>query len=178
MGAYSRSQCREWALQFLYQAEFSGERRPEAVERFWRHFGPLFIFRVRRARSGLFPFKNIGLRAGPVRRIIQLSLVDGVTPAYLQHLVRGVASHLEELDALIVRYSEHWRLERMTVVDRNLLRLAVFELLFKKGEVPPKVVLNEAVELAKCFGSDDSSAFVNGILDQIRAALKEVSSEQ
>ena len=143
MGAYSRSQCREWALQFLYQAEFAGDRSREDLERFWGHFHP----------------------EGP-----------GV-PAYLRELAAGVASHQEELDALIVRYSEHWRLERMTVVDRNLLRLAVFELLYQP-KVPPKVVLNEAVELAKRFGSDDSSAFVNGILDRIREALEAVSSEQ
>lgn len=166
---YSRSQCREWALQFLYQAEFAGERRPEAVEQFWRHFGPLLVFRARRLRS-MIPFKNIGLRVGPVRRITHISLLDGAIPAYLQHLVRGVASHQEELDSLIVLHSEHWRLERMTLVDRNLLRLAAFELLFKKGRVPPKVVINEALELAKRYGSDDSSAFVNGILDQIREA--------
>jgi N utilization substance protein B len=79
-----------------------------------------------------------------------------------------VAAHLEELDALIARYSEHWRLERMTVVDRNLLRLAAYELLYQ-AKIPPKVVIIEAVELAKRFGSDDSGAFVNGILDQIRA---------
>jgi transcription antitermination factor NusB len=170
LAAYSRSQCREWALQFLYQAEFAGERRAEAVERFWRHFGPILIYRARRPRSPVLPFKNIGLRVGPVRRIIHVSLMDSATPAYLQHLVREVGSHLEELDALIVRYSEHWRLERMTIVDRNILRLAAFELLFKKGRVPPKVVINEALELAKRFGSQDSGAFVNGILDQIKAA--------
>jgi N utilization substance protein B len=137
LGAYSRSQCREWALQFLYQAEFAGSRSREDLARFWGHFHS----------------------EGP-----------GV-PAYLRELTAGVASHQEELDALIVRYSEHWRLERMTVVDRNLLRLAIFELLYQ-AKVPPKVVINEAVELAKRFGSDDSGAFVNGILDQIRAALE------
>jgi N utilization substance protein B len=136
--AYSRSQCREWALQFLYQADFYGDRSREDVERFWSHFHP----------------------EGP-----------GV-PAYLKELVNGVAAHREELDALIARYSEHWRLERMTVVDRNLLRLAAFELLYQP-KIPPKVVINEAVELAKRFGSEDSGAFVNGILDQIR-----VSGEQ
>ena len=178
MKAYSRSQCREWALQFLYQAEFAGECRPNAVVRFWRHFAPLLIFRAGRTRSALIPFKNIGLRVGPVRRITHISLMAGAPPAYLRELVAGVASHQEELDALIVRYSEHWRLERMTVVDRNLLRLAIFELLYQ-AKVPPKVVLNEAVELAKRFGSDDSSAFVNGILDRIREATAgAVSSEQ
>ena len=98
-------------------------------------------------------------------------------PAYLRELVAGVASHQEELDALIVRFSEHWRLERMTVVDRNLLRLAAYELLYQ-AKVPPKVVINEAVEMAKRYGSEDSGAFINGILDQIRAAHEKVSSEQ
>ena len=67
-----------------------------------------------------------------------LSLMDGATPAYLQDLVEGVASHLEELDAFIVRYSEHWRLERMTIVDRNLLRLAVYELLYPAAKSRPR----------------------------------------
>lgn len=134
MGPYSRSRCREWALQFLYQAEFFGRRR-EDLDRFWSHFHP---------GEGL--------------------------PAYLGKLAAGVASHLEELDALIVRYSEHWRLERMTAVDRNILRLAAYELLYQP-DVPPKVVINEAVELAKRYGSESSGAFVNGLLDRIRQAL-------
>ena len=79
----------------------------------------------------MIPFKNIGLRVGPVRRITHVSLMEGAPPAYLQDLVEGVASHLEELDVFIVRYSEHWRLERMTMVDRNLLRLAAYELLYQ-----------------------------------------------
>jgi N utilization substance protein B len=141
LGAYSRSQCREWALQFLYQAEFVGSRSREDLDRFWGHFHP----------------------EGPG------------APAYLSELVAGVASHQEELDALIVRFSEHWRLERMTVVDRNLLRLASFELLYQ-AKVPPKVVINEAVEIAKRYGSEDSGAFINGILDQIRAAQEKQGS--
>lgn len=90
-------------------------------------------------------------------------------PPYLLQLVEGVAAHLEELDALIVRYSEHWRLERMAAVDRNLLRLAAYELLYEP-KIPPKVVINEAVELAKLYGTEVSGAFVNGILDRIRVA--------
>lgn len=132
MADYSRSRCREWALQFLYQGEFSGPPDPTALEQFWSHFQD-----------------------------------EGAPPAYLKELVAGVGSHLEELDALIVRYSEHWRLERMTVVDRNLLRLAIYELLYQP-EIPPKVVINEAVEMAKRYGSEASGAFVNGILDQVR----------
>jgi len=138
---FSRSRCREWALQFLYQGEFAGQRGREEVSRFWRHFRK-----------------------------------EDEVPAYLEELVDGVASHLEELDALIVRYSEHWRLERMGVVDRNLLRLAAYELLYQPG-VPPKVIINEAVELAKRYGTEASGAFVNGILDSIRLAVGREISE-
>jgi len=135
LGGYSRSRCRDWALQFLYQGEFAGLPRPEALERFWHHFQ-----------------------------------AEGVPPAYLQDLVEGVASHLEELDAFIVRYSEHWRLERMTIVDRNLLRLAIYELMYQP-HIPVKVVINEAVEMAKRYGSEASGGFVNGILDQVRMSV-------
>jgi N utilization substance protein B len=96
--------------------------------------------------------------------------MEGAPPAYLKELVEGVGSHLEELDAFIVRYSEHWRLERMTIVDRNLLRLAIYELLYQ-SQIPPKVVINEAVEMAKRYGSEASGGFVNGILDQVRMTL-------
>jgi transcription antitermination factor NusB len=169
LGAYSRSQCREWALKFLYQADFVGGRGREDLERFWSHFGPLLIIRARKGRAKLIPFKNIGLRVGPVRRLTQISLINYAPPAYLRNLVKEVAVHREELDALIARYSEHWRLERMTVIDINLLRLAASELLYIP-KIPPKVVINEAIRLAKRYGSEDSGGFVNAILDQIRAA--------
>ncbi len=87
-------------------------------------------------------------------------------PAYFSRLVYGVRGHAPELDAYISRFSEHWRLERMALIDRNLLRLAIFELLFCP-QVPPKVVINEALELAKKYGGEDSAAFVNGILDRV-----------
>jgi len=170
LGKFSRSRCREVALQFLYQAEFAGPHRPEALERFWRHFGPLLIFRAVRTGPTLVPLKNLGLRVGHVRPIIQISLMKGAPPAHLKDLAEGATSHLEELDVFIVRYSEHWRLERMTIVDRNLLRLAIYELLYQPN-VPAKVVINEAVELAKRYGSEASGGFINGILDQVRMSV-------
>lgn len=94
----------------------------------------------------------------------------GQVPAYLEKLVQGVADHQEELDRLIRQHSEHWRLERMAAVDRNLLRLALYELLHHP-EVPAKVVINEAVDLAKRYGSEDSGSFVNGILDRVRQSV-------
>lgn len=84
--------------------------------------------------------------------------------AYFFRLVNGVRAHQEELDAYISRFSEHWRLERMAAVDRAILRLALFELLHAP-EVPPKVAVNEAVELGKRFGAENSGSFINGILD-------------
>jgi transcription antitermination factor NusB len=170
LGKFSRSQCREWALQFLYQAEFAGPHRPEALEQFWGHFGPLLILRAVRPRSTLMGLKNIGLRVGPVRPIIQVSLKKGAPPVHLKDLAQGVTAHVEELDVFIVRYSEHWRLERMTIVDRNLLRLATYELLYQP-RIPVKVVINEAVEMAKRYGSEASGGFVNGILDQVRMSV-------
>jgi transcription antitermination protein NusB len=84
--------------------------------------------------------------------------------AYFFRLTSGVRAHQEELDAYISRFSEHWRLERMAAIDRAILRLALFELLHCP-EVPPKVAVNEAVELGKRFGAENSGAFINGILD-------------
>lgn len=85
---------------------------------------------------------------------------------FSQKIVSGVCQHEEEIDVIIEHYSEHWRLKRMSIVDRNILRLAIFELMFC-DDIPPKVVLNEAVELGKKFGSDKSGSFVNGILDKV-----------
>lgn len=81
-------------------------------------------------------------------------------------IVQGVSEHLAQVDDLIEKHSHHWRIERMSRVDRNVLRLAVYELRFC-SDVPRKVVLNEAIELAKRYGSEESGAFVNGVLDKI-----------
>lgn len=89
---------------------------------------------------------------------------------YLQRLVTGICAELDTIDQEIVRYSEHWKLYRMTKIDRNILRIGVEELKNFK-DIPSKVTLDECVELAKRFGTEDSSAFVNGILDKARTLL-------
>ncbi len=86
---------------------------------------------------------------------------------FMERLVLGVLEHCKEIDRLIEKYSENWRLDRMTIIDRAILRMAAFELLYC-GEIPPKVTLNEAIELGKRFGSGDSGSFINGILDRIQ----------
>jgi N utilization substance protein B len=86
--------------------------------------------------------------------------------SYANELVEGAAAVITELDNRIAGASAHWRVDRMTRVDRNVLRLGVYELLYRL-DVPRAVALDEAVELAKRFGAEDSGAFVNGVLDQV-----------
>lgn len=92
--------------------------------------------------------------------------VDGETERFADELVRGVQSEQAQIDLLIQKTSTNWKLERMARVDRNILRLGVYEIL-RRADVPVRVTLNEAVELGKKFGSEESSAFVNGVLDRI-----------
>ena len=92
------------------------------------------------------------------------------TQRFAAELVEGVLEHRERIDALIVASSEHWRLSRLPQVDRNILRVATYELL-GCPDVPASVAIDEAIEIAKRFGSDESSQFVNGVLDHIAASL-------
>lgn len=87
--------------------------------------------------------------------------------ARAEALFLKIAAHKEELDALIEKSSEHWRLSRMSVIDRNILRYATYELLHC-DDVPDEVVLDEAIEISKRFGSEHSAAFVNGVLDRVK----------
>ncbi|MCL1980353.1 MAG: transcription antitermination factor NusB [Proteobacteria bacterium] len=82
-------------------------------------------------------------------------------------LVEGIGRHLAEIDALLAGHSHHWRVERMSAVDRNILRIAVFELRYG-DDVPTQVAINEALEIAKRYSIDDSVAFINGVLDAIQ----------
>lgn len=90
--------------------------------------------------------------------------------AFATELVSGVAAHLSEIDARIAEKSKHWSMSRMARVDLNILRLAVFELVYRP-DIPKNVTMNEAIEVAKKFGSDDSASFVNGILDEIASTV-------
>jgi len=89
---------------------------------------------------------------------------------FCEELVYGVYHHQQEIDRLIGSASEHWRIERMSIVDRNILRLALYEMLHC-GSIPPKVSINEAIDLGKMFGSNESGAFINGILDHVLPEL-------
>ena len=90
---------------------------------------------------------------------------------FARQLVTGTVEHVEQIDVIIKRHAEHWRLDRMATVDRNLLRLATQEFLYDK-ETPKTVVINEAIEIARRFSSQESPQFINGILDSIKKELE------
>ena len=141
----------------LYAMDVAGQRADTAIDRFYDNFAgdvpldPPEPWVPESAWSGAF----------------RILADDPEARAYAAELAEGVERHLDELDTLIRSISVHWRLDRMAVVDRNLLRLAAYELVHRREDVPRKVAINEAIELAKRFGAIESGAFVNGILDRI-----------
>lgn len=137
-----RRMAREMAAQMLYQSEMGGSSAAQVIAGFDPApylEGPRQGFEARRQRV------DEALR-------------------YAGVLVEGTLSHREEIDGLIRTQADNWRLERMPAVDRNVLRLAIYELLYEE-ETPPLVVVDEAIELAKKFGSENSGRFINGLLD-------------
>jgi len=156
--------AREMAVQMLYQVDLGGSTVAEARASFDL---PSYLT-LDDAEGG----DEAGER--PARRASGARLEEGER-AFAQacDMVAGTRAHLEEIDARLRRQAENWRLERMPPVDRNILRLAVWEILHET-DVPPLVVLDEAVELAKRFGSEQSSRFVNGLLDGVLRSVQEV----
>jgi N utilization substance protein B len=86
---------------------------------------------------------------------------------FAERIIKGIVEHSKEIDQLIEKFSENWRIDRMSIIDRNILRMALFELLYCE-DIPPKVTLNEAIDLGKRFGSGESGSFINGLLDRIQ----------
>ncbi len=130
----------------------------------------------RAALQALYEIDSVGHEPG---RVVDARLADedlGLHGAvYLRWLITGTVRNREILDALIVRYAPEWPVDQLAIVDRNILRSAMFEIGAHDTDAPPKVVINEAVELAKQFGGDSSPRFVNGVLG---AALDETLSKQ
>lgn len=97
--------------------------------------------------------------------------------AFSSDLVLGASKHRDEIDGLIGGFSDNWSIDRMSRVDRNILRMAVYELLYCE-DIPPKVTLNEAIDLGKDYGSENSGSFINGVLDALYAKLKHEDGDQ
>jgi transcription antitermination protein NusB len=148
-GVGPRRRAREYALQVLFSLDLNpGLTAPQALAHFWRDF----IAEARPADES---------EPEPTTEVT----------VFAEQLVRGTADNLAEIDQIVQKASRNWRLERMARVDRNVLRLATYELRFQP-EVPAKVVINEAIEVARRYGAAESPAFVNGLLDRISQELK------
>ena len=114
---------------------------------------------------------NQGSGTSAAREFWELRPATRPIREFALNLVEGVLSHRAETDERITRYAENYELGRLAVVDRNILRLAIYEMLHRE-DIPPVVSINEAIEIAKRFGSEESSRFVNGILDRVKLDLK------
>jgi len=126
----------------------------------------------------LFEWDFKGQHNDQSREILSRNIVEfapGIEDTlFAEHLIEGTLREQKTIDALIVKCAPEWPLEQVTVMDRNILRLGIYELMFGKyDEVPPKVAINEAIELAKSFGSDASPRFVNGVLGTIYREMGE-----
>ena len=138
----TRRQARELALQFLYQFDSLKESSSNSED-------------IEELLSFFWDGNDIPC--------------DEDTKEFSSILVMGSCSNLPRIDEILTSYSDHWRLKRMPTIDRNILRIAIYELLYLSN-IPPPVTINEAVELGKRFGTEESGAFINGILDKIREA--------
>jgi len=158
-----RRRSREVALQVLYQLDMTGVSPEEGISLYYDHFA---LNKEADPETGeeytlpppdgsLKPWSQETLRAAR---------------PFAELLVQGVCLHRDEIDGWIGSASENWRLDRMSVVDRNILRIAIYEMSYCE-DIPPKVSINEAIDLAKRFSGQDSGPFINGVLDQVLAAM-------
>jgi N utilization substance protein B len=129
----------------------------------------------RKAREfALMMLYELEYRPGEAEQLLEGFWREHPAPPEVQSfaasLVRGTLEHAAEIDRQVAGHATHWSLARIAPVERNVLRLAAYELLYRH-DIPEKVAINEAIELAKLYGSEESGAFVNGILDQIRMSI-------
>ena len=156
----NRRQARERAIQFLFQHDLNPIEDLEVeLEHFWLHQRPAVVD-VLEGKTNW----------GEEKELPPPTVDDMAVREFAEPLVRGVLEQREGLDAHLTELAANWDLHRMAAVDRNILRLAVFEMLHRE-DIPPVVTINEAVDIAKVFSTDESGRFVNGILDKVRAQL-------
>lgn len=143
-GIFSRRRAREAALQALYHCDTIGDCSEQQIQFFFTHFFPESV-----AQDAIGLFENY---------------------QYAVSLVKGVIREIAAVDGAISGASTHWSVSRMSRVDRNIIRVAVFEIM-SIPEIPVNVSINEAIEIAKRFGAPESAHFVNGVLDQVARRL-------
>ncbi|HNQ87426.1 MAG TPA: transcription antitermination factor NusB [Verrucomicrobiota bacterium] len=156
----TRREARERAVQFLFQHDLNPPADLEAaLNHFWET-----------QRIAALEAERKGPTWGQRIELPPPSPEETATRLFADPLIRGTLEHRDEIDAQIQRVARNWDLHRMAVVDRNILRLAIFEMLHRE-DIPPVVSINEAIDIAKRFSTPDSGKFVNGILDKIRTEL-------
>ena len=155
-----RREARERAVQFLFQYDLNpAEKLEEALEHFWGSQRTAAIAEDKgQARWG----QNVELPA-PTADEAEIRL-------FAEPLIRGTLEHRNEADDCIKKHAQNWDLHRIAAVDRNILRLAIYEMLHR-DDIPPVVSINEAVDIAKKFSTHDRGNFVNGILDKVKSGL-------
>jgi len=161
-----RREARERAVQFLFQYDLNKpENLNDALKQFWDS-----------QRSAALQEEKGKARWGEAFEPPPPTADETAMQVFADPLIRGTLEHLSEVDARITQYTKNWDLNRMAVVDRNILRLAVYEMLFR-SDIPPVVSINEAVDIAKRFSTDESGRFVNGVLDKIKGDLMRPARE-
>lgn len=154
-----RREARERAVQFLFQYDLNPpEKLEEALEQFWQSQRSAALAAEDKATWGQQP------------ELPPPSAEEAAVRLFAEPLIRGTLEHRGKIDDAIKKHAKNWDLHRMAAVDRNILRLAIYEMLFRE-DIPPVVSINEAVDIAKKFSTGDSGKFVNGILDKVKGEL-------
>ncbi|HEY5297201.1 MAG TPA: transcription antitermination factor NusB [Verrucomicrobiae bacterium] len=152
-----RREARERAVQFLFQHDLNPPENLELeLAQFWNS-----------QRAAAIEEENSATRWGEKVELPPPTAEDAETRLFAEPLIRGVIENRDAIDEKIKSHAQNWELRRIAVVDRNIMRLALYEMLFR-DDIPPVVSINEAVDIAKKFSTQDSGKFVNGILDKIR----------
>jgi transcription antitermination protein NusB len=155
-----RREARERAVQYLFQHDLNPpENLEESLAHFWGS-----------QREPAIAEENAPATWGQKVELPPPTAEELATRVFADRLIRGVLDHRVELDRKITERAQNWDIERMAVVDRNILRLAIYEMLYR-DDIPPVVSINEAVDIAKKFSTQESGKFVNGILDTIKGEL-------
>jgi transcription antitermination protein NusB len=156
----TRREARERAVQFLFQQDLNpADDLSQALDAFWQ--AQQIVALTERERRAIL---NSGAELPPP------TTQQAAVRLFADPLIRGVVEHQPQIDDAIREHVKNWELRRIAAVDRNVLRLALFEMLHR-DDIPPVVSINEAVDIAKKFSTEESGKFVNGILDKIRGEL-------
>ncbi len=155
-----RREARERAVQFLFQHDLNPPEDLElALSQFWNS-----------QRAASLAEDKGNATWGEKTELPPPSVEETAMRVFAEPLIRGTLEHRAAIDEHIIKHAQNWDLHRMAVVDRNVLRLAIYEMLHRE-DIPPVVSINEAVDIAKKFSTEDSGKFVNGLLDKVKGEL-------